>query len=117
MLTKKDYCDYETCVALKELGFNALVDWYFNEDKRIVSSLARYRDTYIPRISLYEAHKWLMEKKIEVLALSKGMVGAPYDAQVYTEDYVIQEGIEYNSYEEALLEGIKEAINILKENK
>ena len=22
MLTKKDYCDYETCVALKGLGYN-----------------------------------------------------------------------------------------------
>ena len=22
MLTEKDYCDYDTCVALKELGYN-----------------------------------------------------------------------------------------------
>ena len=72
---------------------------------------------YIPRLSLYEAQKFLREeKKIEVLVLSKGMVGAPYDAQVYTEDYVIQEGVEYNFYEEALLEGLKEAVKILKEN-
>ena len=28
MLTEKDYCDYDTCVALKELDFNSLVDWY-----------------------------------------------------------------------------------------
>lgn len=67
-------------------------------------------------MSLYEAQKWLREeKKIEVLVLSKGMVGAPYDVQVYTEDYVNQMGIEYSSYEEALLEGIKEAIEILKD--
>ena len=55
MLENKDYCDYDTCVALKELGFDSLVDWYFKEDKSIASSLARYRNTYIPRISLYEA--------------------------------------------------------------
>lgn len=63
MLTEKDYCDYDTCVALKELGFNTLVDWYFNENKIIVSPLARCRSTSIPRISLYEAQKWLREKK------------------------------------------------------
>ena len=63
MLNNKDFCDYETCVALRELGFNSLVDWYFNENKSIVSSLAKYRNTYIPRISLYEAQKWLREMK------------------------------------------------------
>jgi hypothetical protein len=44
------------------------------------------------------------------------MIGAPYDAQVYGDDYVIQEGIEYSSYEEALLGGIKEAVKLLKNN-
>lgn len=28
MLINKDYCDYETCVALKELGFNNFVKRY-----------------------------------------------------------------------------------------
>ena len=96
MLTEKDYCDYKLVLELKELGYD-----------------------YIRReglIHLYDAQKWLREeKKIEVLVLSKGMIGAPYDAQVYTEDYVTQMGIEYSSYEEALLEGIKEAVEILKD--
>ena len=114
MLTEKDYCDYDTCVALEEVGMLL--------ETQIVRSYAkegiRTSKIYPNRPSLYEAQKWLREvKKIEVLALSKGMVGVPYDAQVYTEDYVIQEGIEYNSYEEALSEGIKEAVKILKENK
>ena len=108
MLTEKDYCDYETCVALKELGYPTKIT-FIGEQATIEIPI----NSGI--ISLYEAQKFLREeKKIEVLALSKGMVGAPYDAQVYTEDYVIQEGIEYNSYEEALLEGIKEAVKILK---
>ena len=116
MLENRDYCDYDTCVTLKELGFNALVDWYFNEDKRIVSSLATYRDTYIPRISLYEAQKWLREEKqVEVIVLSRGMIGAPYYFQVYTEDYVIADDKDYASFEEALSEGIKETVEILKE--
>ena len=31
MLTEKDYCDYETCVALKELGYNDSTDLRYND--------------------------------------------------------------------------------------
>lgn len=124
MLTKNDFCDYDTCVALKELGFNSLVDWYFKEDKSIVSSLARYRNTYIPRISLYEAQKFLREeKKIDVLIeieckdihLSSKYysIYMSYMSRFRREFSYISKN--FNSYEEALSEGIKEAIKILKE--
>lgn len=126
MLTEKDYCDYETCVALKELYFNSLVDWYFNEDKRIVSSLARYRNTYIPRISLYEAQKWLREEKgivvdvsfspMEYFATIYINVRQTHSDKMYEFDRrVYAEG--GDSYEEALLEGIKEAVKLLKEER
>ena len=122
MLTEKDYCDYDTCVALKELDFNSLVDWYFNEDKRIVSSLARYRNTYIPRISLYEAQKWLREEKricVEITCCASGYVWelckayhkdwfsggtTIYDNAI---DAMLKDCSRYESYEETLLEGIK----------
>jgi hypothetical protein len=122
MLTEKDYCDYETCVALKELRFNTLVDWYFNEDKIIVSSLARDRSTSIPRISLYEAQKWLREEK--------GIHIAPriylyhdinldehtsWECTIYVEWSAIYTIGKSLTYEEALLLGIKEAVKILKE--
>ena len=119
MLKDCDYCDYETCVALKELGFNALVDWYFNEDKRIVSSLATYRNTYIPRISLYEAQKWFREEKnMEVNASIDKEEG--WFAFIQRLDYPDLCGTDifiraYNTYEEALSEDIKEAVTILKE--
>lgn len=141
MLTEENYCDYDTCVALKELGFSEPTLAYYHgflpskplmylvidedcipEDGvnvfDLLSNSNKYKDSKnIDAPTLWEAQKWLRkEKKIEVLALSKGMVGAPYDAQVYTEDYVIQQGIEYNSYEEALLEGIKKAVKILEED-
>ena len=112
MLTEKDYCDYETSRELKELSFVAGL----GEGD---CGYCLYDDAWHDQVNrplLYEVQKWLREEKhIEVLVLSKGMVGAPYDAQVYGDDYVIQEGIEYSSYEEALLEGIKEAVKILKE--
>lgn len=132
MLTEKDYCDYETCVALKELGFNNLVDWYFNEEKSIVSSLARYRNTYIPRISLYEAQKFLREEKglhIEVYACAGGYIYELCKAYkpnsfsggttIYTPNDVdnpkLNDAGRYDDFETCLSEGIKEAVKILKE--
>ena len=93
MITKKDYCDYETAWELCSLGYPE-EDWCL----------------------LYSAQKWLREEKqVEVIVLSRGMIGAPYYFQVYTEDYVSVDDKDYTSYEDALSEGIKEAVKILKE--
>ena len=115
MLTEKDYCDYETCVALKELGFNALVDWYFNEDKSIVSSLARYRNTYIPRISLYEAQKWLREEKFLLIVVDRLLNGEYVFSVVDILNYSEEKNGIADSYEKALFKSIKDAVKILKE--
>lgn len=134
MLTEKDYCDYDTCVALKEIGYNEKSNWwfskFFNEDSGQMElvyisnnpahlnydSWGVVPQDFIIRPSLYEAQKWLREEKhIEILVLSKGMVGAPYDVQVYTEDYSISDDKEYSYYEDALSEGLRKAVEILKE--
>ena len=46
MLTEKDYCDYETCVALIDLGYpkHEILSYDFN-------------------LLLYQAQKWLREVK------------------------------------------------------
>lgn len=119
MLENKDYCDYDTCVALKELSFNTLVDGYFNENKIIVSPLARWRSTSIPRISLYEAQKWLREeKKIEVNATYDNVVELHWHwyMKSLTNRNQTTSIINYDSYEQALLAGIKVAVKILKDN-
>ena len=111
MLTEKDYCDYDTCVALEELGFPI---------RRIK---IKGKEKHIP-ILLYEAQKWLREeKKIDVFVragyLGKNRV-RHYYVEVFTSNDVItldNDREDYDSYEEALLEGIKEAIKILKEGK
>ena len=118
MLTEKDYCDFDTCVALEELGFNNLVNWYFNEEKSIVSSLARYRNTYIPRISLYEAQKWLREIHNIFVMIDRSFAASNSWHYVICanddfEHLIEQPSLENYSYEEALSEGIKEAIKIL----
>ena len=95
MLTEKDYCDYDTCVALKELGYNEKSNWWFikylNEDSgrmelvHICDNPAHLnydswgivpRD-FVIRPSLYEAQKWLREEKdihIEVYACAGGYI-------------------------------------------
>ena len=126
MLTEKDYCDYDTCVALRELGYDApqrlLVDYFGVYDE----------PQYDERIYLYDAQKWLREEKricVEITCCASGYVWelckayhkdwfsggtTIYDNAI---DAMLKDCSRYESYEEALLEGIKEAIKILKEEK
>lgn len=130
MLTKKDYCDYETCVALKELGFSSVNNEYFQS--KIVSKEIplKFFDTtlqgtsleYAPIISLYEAQKWLREEK----NIDISVTISPFEYFATIREFVFWRG-EYSwktppiypngakTYEEALSEGIKEAVKILKE--
>ena len=116
MLTNKDYCDYETCVALKKLGFPR---WELPYD--ILSQKYCLR--------LYDAQKWLREEKAIIVEANFDLMykGQPrfswrvlynliqHKGAYYTLDSVMSKE-DYDSYEEALSEGIKEAVKILKEN-
>lgn len=111
MLTNKDYCDYDTSITLGELGFplkrmkvKNFIDGQFS--KSIVTVL------------LYEAQKWLREVKNIIIYPEKNSFGWFYSIHYnigkvhrfkYSEEY-------YDSYEEALSEGIKETVKILKEH-
>ena len=110
MLTEKDYCDYETCVALEEVGF----------------PLHPYGNTEIDTslrltVLLYEAQKWLREEK----NIDISVTISPFEYFATIREFVFWQG-EYSwektihpnggkTYEEALSEGIKEAVKILKE--
>ena len=119
MLTQKDYCDYDTCVTLKELGYYDPIQ----------------SNTHLT-ILLYSAQKWLREKEIYVSVIPEynefGPVkGVKYRLEVahWKDDDFGYETIEwldeeephvvccFDSYEEALLEGIKVAVKLLKEEK
>ena len=97
MLTEKDYCDYDTCVAFEELGcpINSLM-----------------------RLHLYDAQKWLREKKgINVLVMQITIEGSGmrrYASYIQLDDKIWLCRY-YSLYEEALLEGIKEAVKLIKE--
>ncbi len=107
MLTEKDNCDYGTTVVLEELGFP------LEED---------YGGVYIKscgykRPSLYEAQKFLREeKKLHITIYSQSQESWQY--RITKPHQKLEDGLhgeDFSSYEEALLEGIKEAIKILKE--
>ena len=103
MLTEKDYCDYETCAALKELGYP--IDWFEDETYHENST----------NIQLYEAQKWLREEKnlhLEITYSPSCWTGKIYDLKEW--DYI--KGFTFfESFEEALHILIKEAVKILKE--
>jgi hypothetical protein len=143
MLTEKDYCDYDTCVALKELGYKVPTSAYYmpnNETLYFVSN--PYRGGYvidcffshnslredvmtydfIDAPTMWEAQKWLREEK--------GIHIAPriylyhdinldehtsWECTIYVEWSSIYTIGKSLTYEEALLLGIKEAVKILKE--
>lgn len=109
---KKDYCDYDTCVALKELGYP------------LTSKEVRYEDkaVFVPGVLLYSAQKWLREEKnIEVNA-SFDKEDDGWIAFIQRLDYPDLCGTDvfstvYDTYESALLVSIKEAIEILNKEK
>ena len=113
MLTGKDYCDYDTCVALYELGY----------DCHVIHLIAE-------KITLYEAQKWLREEKKIIIEATFNLMYkeqprfswrvlynlTQHKGAYYTLDSVNSKE-DCDSYEEALLEGIKEAVKLLKEER
>ena len=109
MLTEKDYCDYELRLGLRDIGY-PMCTCQINDGP-----------IQMPKITLYEAQKFLREEKNII-------VDVRYGAQYY--NVVLNHRItcgrhivkdknnriaDFVEYEEALFEGIKEAVKILKE--
>ena len=116
MLTEKDYCDYDTCVALYELGLS-FEDASLTFERNLLTN--RYEE--IPKPSLYDAQKWLREER--GLHVEISIFANNYDVEIITTHGdknglhdVFIEKCGFKSYEEAFLEGIKEAVKILKNN-
>ena len=102
MLTEKDYCDYETCVALVKIGFPR---WELPYD--ILSKKYCLR--------LYDAQKWLREEKGIIVYPQYLTNGQTWMCMVYEEKKMLMHSFGRGSYNEVLNEGIKEAVKILKE--
>lgn len=105
MLTEKDYCDYETCVTLKELGYPLTSKEVHYENKAV----------FVPGVLLYSAQKWLREEKGIIVGIINNFTTKEFDYYISTWEEDRYTGNEYTSYENALLRGIKEAVKILKD--
>ena len=133
MLENKDYCDYETCVVLKKLGYNEKTLAYYTSEGFFHWIRAYIYDVAIPDLanssnkkpykhiidamSLYEAQKWLREeKKLHITIHSQSQESWQY--RITKPHQKLEDGLhgeDFSSYEEALSEGIEEAVKILKD--
>lgn len=125
MLNSKDYCDKDLTAVLKELGYPTKIT-FIGEQATIEIPINS------GLISLYEAQKWLREaKEVYVTVIPeyndyRPIKGVKYRLEVahWKDDEFGYETIEwkdedytvslFETYEEALSEGIKEAVKILK---
>ena len=140
MLTEKDYCDYDTCVALKELGYKVPTSaYYMPKNSQLIFVINQFRggaamdcfysnnslhkecmaSDFIDAPTMWEAQKWLREEKgihIEMDRMGYS-TGYGWQVSIVEMEYNLCKSVIHNnnSYEEALSEGIKEAIKILKE--
>ena len=139
MLENKDFCDYDTCVALKELGYNrGAYAYYFPNHKEdlifnthqmrgcSINEMLKGYNTYPKNVmghelidapTMWEAQKWLREEKdihieIPIWLTDDGVW--KYNFRLQTREFYDRAIGEWDTFEEALSEGIKEALNTLR---
>ena len=99
MLENKDYCDLDTSHELWVMGLEP--EAYYDG----------------PLILLYEAQKFLREEKGIIVGIINNFTIQAFDWYVSTWEEDLCRGNKYVSYEEALSEGIKKAVKILKDER
>ena len=138
MLTDKDYCDYDTCVALKELGYKTPTSAYYipnNETLYFVSNPFRggyaidcfyshnslresvVTSNYIDAPTMWETQKWLRENRNLHIEVGYNPILSWYVYRVWEHQDEIAEGEAFQSYEDALSTAIYMAVEYLKEEK
>lgn len=134
---EKDYVSYELSLALKACGFDEPCDHCYVVDKNAESNFAlqeyaslskwnsalvggaKYPYKHISAPLLYHAQKWLREEK----DLCVTVYAQPYNGLPYYTGYILYDGDEtevldkdghwFDDYEQALLETISSALNLL----
>lgn len=130
MLTEKDYCDYDTCVALEELGYVGASRYYYTKrdrkfhfDAYNIFYTVRTANAmgYVLAIHLYDAQKWLrnthnLHISTKPYPCEDGLMWM-YEIRRFTPYLVcvIKNKTGFREAEEALSEGVKVAVKILKE--
>lgn len=128
-MNTEDFINYSQAIALKKLGFDEYCDYVFTPEehicpKMILSFDYREREGYVDSPTLWQAQKWLRREKrlsIEPWSCTTGEWACTIKELPEELDYLIEPGTKkwldldnfYNSYEEALSEGITECLRIL----
>lgn len=135
MLTEKDYCDKDLSLALKEVGYIGQGRCYYDLDKepnklrhfgiQVLTTRSAEALNFVLAVHLYDAQKFLREEKhIEVLVYLDDLKGyfpfiriweGSWKTFVNLEEGEMGRVTYYANYEEALSEGVKCAVKILKD--
>ena len=136
MLTEKDYCDYETCVALRELGYKVPTSaYYITNDTTLYFVSNPFRggyaidcfyshnslregvvtSNYIDAPTMWEAQKWLRENRNLHIEVGYNPILSWYVYRVWEHQDEIAEGEVFPTYEDALSTAIYMATENLKE--
>ena len=136
MLNEKDYCDYDTCVALKELGYKVPTSaYYITNDATLYFVSNPFRggyaidcfyshnslregvvtSNYIDAPTMWEAQKWLRENHNLHIEVGYNPILSWYVYRVWEHHDEIAEGEAFHTYEDALKTAIYMATEFLKE--
>ena len=127
MLTEKDYCDYDTCVALKSLGYIGQGRHYYDRDKdpkelrhfgvQVLTTRSAEALNFVLAVHLYEAQKWLRESRNLHVEVGYNPILSWYVYRVWEHQDEIAEGEAFPTYEDALNTAVYMAVEYLKEEK
>ena len=125
MLTEKDYCDYDTCVALKELGYIGQGRHYYDRDKdpnelrhfgvQVLTTRSAEALNFVLAVHLFYAQKWWREVHNLHIEVGYNPSLSWYYYHVWESQDEIAEGEAFPSYEDALSTAIYMAVSYLKE--
>lgn len=125
MINKKEFCDYDTCVALIEIKYpRGSIYYYTNGNKKTIQQNGERRmsvktaikNGYIPAITIREAFDFIVKKDMHISIYTYYKGDVLYKLTHVGHKKITRE-IWYSSWEEAALKGVKKAIKMLKEEK
>lgn len=111
MLNCWHYCDYDTCFALKAVGYPLRTK--IVKGRNVNSEEIFEKELLQDLVSLYEAQRWFREEKDLIITVLYTTNNYHYWIQRSEDGYVYKIGDNYESYEKALLAGIKETIELV----
>jgi hypothetical protein len=138
MLNENEFCDIETCITLKALGFNEDCIAYYDVDDNVGLLYNTYwsaggpcqyfevlqchntenneEENFVDAPTIYQAQKWLRQNGV-IVDHYNNFTTQEFKYYISTWDEDICTSNKYTSWEEALSDGIKEATKLIIEKR